>query len=115
MTSLATGLSTQGLLTTATPTLALKLSNIVPFVAERYKNCDFYQPNLVKKYPGLDYEFTRIVEYRHFLNQPSDHTMKVKEYGQDGGEPYYPILDDCNKQLYQTYRQRAEADEGVLV
>ena len=84
------------------------------FVTERYKNCNFYQPNSVVNYPGLDHKFTRIVEYKHFLNQPSDHTTIVKEYGQDGGEPYYPILDDCNKQLYQTYQQRAEADEGVL-
>ena len=47
------------------------------------------------------------------MNQPSDHTMLVKEYGQDGGEPHYHVLDDRNKQLYQTYQQRAEADEIV--
>jgi UDP-galactopyranose mutase len=36
--------------------------------------------------------FTRIVEYKHFLDQKSPHTIIVFEHSKDGGEPYYVSL-----------------------
>lgn len=84
------------------------------FVTERYKNCFFYQPNSVVNYPETKFPFTRIVEYKHFLNQKSDHTTIVKEFGQDEGEPYYPILDERNKELYQNYQEKAKEEDKVL-
>jgi UDP-galactopyranose mutase len=40
----------------------------INFVVERYKNMNFYQPGSVFNFPGLEVPYTRIVEYKHFLN-----------------------------------------------
>lgn len=85
----------------------------IKFVKETYKNMNFYQPNSVVNYPLLDVSFTRIVEYKHFLNQDSPHTTIVKEYPTDEGEPYYPVLNERNMELYETYRKLAEEESNV--
>ena len=57
----------------------------INFVKESYKNMNYFQPNSVVNYPQNDVEYTRIVEYKHFLNQISPHTTIVKEYTTDIG------------------------------
>lgn len=86
----------------------------INFVKEDYKNIGgYYQPNSVVNYPGTDVDFTRIVEYKHFLNQKSPHTTIVKEYSTDEGEPYYPVLNEKNLAIYEKYRKLAEAEKNV--
>lgn len=82
----------------------------IDFVVERYNNMNYYQSNSVVNYPQGDVGFTRIVEYKHFLNQKSPHTTIVKEFTCDGGEPYYPVLNDKNKRLYEDYQRLAEQE-----
>ena len=83
----------------------------IDFHIERKMNTDFYQPYSVVNYPSADTPYTRCVEYKHFLNQESDHTVYVKETTTDKGEPYYPVLNDKNKELYEKYQKMAE-EEG---
>ena len=83
----------------------------IDFHIERKMNVDFYQPYSVVNYPSADTPYTRCVEYKHFLNQESDHTVYVKETTTDKGEPYYPVLNDKNKELYKKYQKMAE-EEG---
>ena len=64
-------------------------------------NTEYYQPYSVVNYPSADIPYTRCVEYKHFLNQKSNHTAYVKETTTDKGEPYYPVLNDRNKELYK--------------
>ena len=71
----------------------------------------YYQPNSVVNYPEIDVPFTRIVEYKHFLNQKSEHTIIVSETSNDIGEPYYPVPNDKNKELYEKYKTLAEDEE----
>lgn len=71
----------------------------------------YYQPNSVVNYPEIDVPFTRIVEYKHFLNQKSEHTIVVSETSNDIGEPYYPVPNDKNKELYEKYKTLAEDEE----
>jgi UDP-galactopyranose mutase len=86
----------------------------IKFVKEDYKNIEgYYQPNSVVNYPGTDVEFTRIVEYKHFLNQKSPHTTIVKEYSTDEGEPYYPVLNAKNLAIYEKYKKLAEGEKNV--
>lgn len=88
----------------------------IRFVVERYKYVPFYQPNSVINHPSSETEYTRIVEYKHFLNQSSPHTTIVKEYSCSDGEPYYPILNQKNLTLYESYRQlalRAEKEKNI--
>lgn len=82
----------------------------IQFVVESHTNVEYYQPNSVVNYPQDDVDFTRIVEYKHFLHQKSPHTTIVKEFTCDGGEPYYPVLNDKNKALYHEYQKLAEME-----
>lgn len=83
----------------------------IDFKVERYYNMNYYQPNSVVNYPEPEFDFTRIVEYKHFLNQPSPHTLIVSETTNDIGEPYYPILNKKNIELYEKYKELAENEE----
>ena len=62
---------------------------------------------------GKEVDFTRIVEYKHLLNQTSDKTIYFIERSKDGGEPYYPVPNEENKNLYKRYQEMAEKEEGV--
>ena len=83
----------------------------IDFHIERHMNTKFFQPNSVVNYPTLETPFTRIVEYKHFLNQKSDHTIIVKETTNDTGEPYYPVPNEKNFKLYNKYKILAEKEE----
>ena len=77
-----------------------------------YKDVDMYQPNSVVNYPSPNEPYTRIVEYKHFLNQcvPGKTTI-VKEYTVDDGDPYYPVPTSKNREIYEMYKKLAEEDE----
>mmetsp|Transcript_23156 Transcript_23156/g.57123 ORF Transcript_23156/g.57123 Transcript_23156/m.57123 type:complete len:491 (+) Transcript_23156:139-1611(+) len=53
------------------------------------KNVPAFQSKSVVNHPSLDENFTRIVEYKHFLQQSSPHTVIFYEHSKAGGEPYY--------------------------
>jgi UDP-galactopyranose mutase len=86
----------------------------IDFIVERYKNMNYYQTNSVVNYPGLEVPYTRIVEYKHFLNQVSDDTLIVKEITRSHGEPYYPILNKKNMDLYEKYKGFAMLESNIL-
>jgi UDP-galactopyranose mutase len=79
----------------------------IDFKIQTIKNMNFYQPNCVINYPNLDVPYTRIVEYKHFLNQKSNDTIIVSEITTDIGEPYYPVLNEKNLNLYEEYKKLA--------
>jgi len=85
----------------------------INFVSETHKNTPFYQPNSVVNYPESVVPYTRIVEYKHFLNQASEHTIIVKEYTTDVGEPYYPIPNKRNMDLYEKYKEMTRDQTNV--
>mmetsp|Transcript_28218 Transcript_28218/g.46786 ORF Transcript_28218/g.46786 Transcript_28218/m.46786 type:complete len:117 (-) Transcript_28218:467-817(-) len=67
----------------------------------------------VVNHPSADDNFTRIVEYKHLLNQTSQHTIMFVERSKDGGEPYYPVPNEENKALYRKYQELAAKEENV--
>lgn len=85
----------------------------IDFIIERYKAMNFFQSNSVINYLENDVPFTRIVEYKHFLNQNSPHTTIVKEITSSSGEPYYPIPDDRNLTLFARYNKLAMIEKNV--
>lgn len=85
----------------------------IDFIIERHQNMNFYQQNSVVNYPGKEVPFTRIVEYKHFLNQKSPHTTIVKEITKEHGDPYYPVPNAKNTALYEQYKALAEREENV--
>ena len=85
----------------------------INFVSETHKNTPFYQPSSVVNYPECEVPYTRIVEYKHFLNQQSNDTIIVKEYTSDVGEPYYPIPNKRNMDLYEKYKEMTRDQSNV--
>jgi UDP-galactopyranose mutase len=80
----------------------------INFVSETV-DTEFYQENSVVNYPGEEVGFTRIIEYKHFGNQKSDTTTIVKEFTTDEGDPYYPVPNPKNQQIYEKYKAEADA------
>lgn len=75
-----------------------------------------YQGVAVVNYTERNIPYTRIIEHKHFNfgNQPK--TIITKEYPSDweeGMEPYYPINDAKNSELYEGYAQLAK-EEGIF-
>lgn len=84
----------------------------INFVREEVDQ-EYFQGNSVINYPGKEVDFTRIVEYKHFGNQKSATTSIVKEFTVDEGEPYYPVPNEKNQEIYAQYKK--EADQLVDV
>ena len=82
----------------------------VHFKMEEYDR-EFYQNNSVVHYP-CNYDFTRIHEYKHYLNDKSDRTVIAKEYSEffelGKNERYYPIPKDENTVLYNKYLEKTK-------
>ncbi|RYG31206.1 MAG: UDP-galactopyranose mutase, partial [Chitinophagaceae bacterium] len=84
----------------------------INFVSETIDQ-EFFQENSVVNYPGTEVDFTRIIEYKHFGNQKSAKTTVVKEYTVDTGEPYYPVPNPRNQEIYASYKEEADKLENV--
>lgn len=73
-------------------------------------NTPYYQNNSVVNYP-CNYDFTRIHEYKHYLNDSSEKTVIAKEYSEffelGKNDRYYPIPKDENTSLYAKYKEEA--------
>ena len=57
-------------------------------------------------YTAADVPYTRITEHKHFLKTKSPVTIISREYPRTwkpGLEPYYPVNDEKNSQLYEAY------------
>ncbi len=86
------------------PTLEYRSLN---FEWETHETDGYYQPVSQVNYPNHDVPFTRIVEYKHLLHQQSKYTIITKETSSDIGEPYYPVPNERNRELYDQYKQLA--------
>ena len=73
----------------------------------------YFQENSVINYTDKEVPYTRIIEYKHFLNQQTPTTTIVKEYSSDVGEPYYPIPNPENQALYEKYRKLASQEKNI--
>lgn len=87
----------------------------VRFETEEYER-EFYQNNSVVNYP-CNYDFTRIHEYKYYLNDKSDKTVIAKEYSESfeigKNERYYPILNNETIKLYEQYLELARKEDNV--
>ena len=75
-----------------------------------------HQGVAVVNYTDRETPYTRVIEHKHFNFGTQPKTVVTKEYPtawEEGMEPYYPVNNDRNAELYQQYRDLA-SDEGVL-
>lgn len=79
-------------------------------------NREYFQSNSVINYP-CNYDFTRIGEYKYFLDDHSPRTVVSFEYPADfvrgRNDRYYPIVKPENQELYQRYTDAAAALSNV--
>ena len=68
---------------------------------------EFFQPVAQVNYPN-DFDFTRITEFKHITGQHHSKTTIAREFSCEAGDPYYPIPNDENGQLYRQYAKEAE-------
>lgn len=87
------------------------------FETEYLKDEDNYQGNAVVNYTEREVPYTRIIEHKHFEFGTQKGTVITREYPKEwsrGDEPYYPVNDQHNSELYEKYAQRAAQEKNVL-
>ncbi|MBQ2016303.1 MAG: UDP-galactopyranose mutase [Clostridia bacterium] len=75
-----------------------------------------HQGVAVVNYTDRETPYTRIIEHKHFNFGTQPKTVVTREYPtawEEGMEPYYPVNDERNTNLYHQYAELA-AGEGVL-
>ena len=78
---------------------------------------DNYQGVAVMNYTDGETPFTRIIEHKHFEFGEQEKTVISKEYSSEwtnDSEPYYPINNDLNNQLYLKYKALADKETNVI-
>ncbi len=76
-----------------------------------------HQGNAVINYTEYEIPYTRIIEHKHFeFDTTSPKTVISKEYSKAwklGDEPYYPVNNDKNNELYLKYKEEADKLSNV--
>ncbi len=88
----------------------------VRFEDERIE-CDNWQGNAVVNYTEREVPFTRIIEHKHFEFGTQPVTIISREYPcewKPGDEPYYPVNNQRNNELYARYAELA-AQRGDVI
>ena len=78
---------------------------------------DNFQGNAVVNYNDADYDFTRIIEHKHFEFGKQKKTVITKEFPQEwdtSKEAFYPINDTKNQALFEEYKKMSLQEEKVL-
>src|SRR5690606_15367476 len=76
-----------------------------------------YQGNAVINYTDAEIPYTRILEHKHFEFGTQKKTVVTKEYPTEWSgnkEPYYPINDLRNNEIYSKYRTLSETDDVIF-
>lgn len=76
-----------------------------------------YQGNAVVNYTEAEVPYTRIIEHKHFEYGSQAKTVITREHSkeyEDGDEPYYPINDARNNELYAKYKALADEKNNVI-
>lgn len=76
-----------------------------------------YQGNAVVNYTDHEVPYTRIIEHKHFEFGKQPTTIISREYSTEwrpGVEPYYPVNDIENNNLYAQYAALAAKEEHII-
>jgi UDP-galactopyranose mutase len=78
---------------------------------------DNYQGNAVVNYTEKEVPYTRIIEHKHFEFGTQPKTVVTKEFSEEWTlekEPYYPINDDQNTEVFKQYQVLASQETDVI-
>ena len=77
-----------------------------------------YQGNAVVNYTDYEIPYTRIIEHKHFEFGTQAKTVISKEYSDKwtkDKEPYYPINDEKNNELYSKYKELSTKENSNII
>lgn len=77
-----------------------------------------HQGNAVVNYTDTETPYTRIIEHKHFEFGEQPKTIISREYPAEwrpGREPYYPINDQKNNDLFRRYKALAEREPKLIM
>ena len=80
-------------------------------------DCENYQGNAVVNYTEYEVPYTRVIEHKHFEFGTQPKTVISREYSDKwtkDKEPYYPINNDKNNELYMKYKELADKESNVI-
>ncbi|OOM16542.1 UDP-galactopyranose mutase [Clostridium saccharobutylicum] len=80
-------------------------------------NEENHQGNAVVNYTEYEVPYTRIIEHKHFEYGTQPKTVITKEYPakwNKGDEPYYPINNERNNEMYIKYKELADKETNVI-
>ena len=76
-----------------------------------------FQGNAAVNYTDAETPWTRIIEHKWFEFGDQPKTVISREYSSEwkpGDEPYYPVNDEKNGNLYMEYKKLADAEKNVI-
>ena len=76
-----------------------------------------FQGNAAVNYTDAETPYTRIIEHKWFEFGTQEKTVISKEYSSEwkkGDEPYYPVNDEKNGNLYAQYKELADKEDKVI-
>lgn len=76
-----------------------------------------HQGNAVVNYTEYEVPYTRIIEHKHFEYGTQHKTVITKEYPakwNKGDEPYYPINNERNNEMYSKYKELVDKETNVV-
>lgn len=78
----------------------------------------YFQPRAVVNYTDAETPYTRIIEHKHFTEDPvSPVTVITKEYPfswSPGDEAFFPVNDEDNQKKYDRYRALSAGDDRII-
>lgn len=80
-------------------------------------NEENHQGNAVVNYTEYEIPYTRIIEHKHFEYGTQAKTVITREYPakwNKGDEPYYPINNERNDEIYNKYKELADKETNVI-
>lgn len=80
-------------------------------------NEENHQGNAVVNYTEYEIPYTRIIEHKHFEYGTHPKTVITREYPvkwEKGDEPYYPINNEKNNNMYAKYKTLADKETNVI-
>ena len=83
----------------------------------KYFETSNYQGTPLMNYTDVDIPYTRVIEHKHFENSDTPNTWVSWEYPHEykanETEPYYPVNDEINNNIYQKYKILSESEENI--
>ena len=84
---------------------------------KEYVDYENFQGTAMMNFTDIDVDYTRIIEHKHFDKVESKNTIVTYEYPTDyipkKTEPYYPVNDFNNNEIYKKYKEMANKESNI--